>query len=148
LPSRCHGGHARALLGHGRGNVRLGGRRRRSRDNLHLLDVHTRARSVVRVAARIVGGRRLGRSGRPRRRRGGATVGVLASIGLFAGVNVLTGIGSRPGTAASSRLPAVVEATGYFVVAEALTNVAKHARATRAEVKARVRDGTLLVRVR
>ncbi len=41
------------------------------------------------------------------------------------------------------RLPAAVEATAYFVVAEALTNVAKHARAGRAEVTARVEDGTL-----
>jgi signal transduction histidine kinase len=35
-----------------------------------------------------------------------------------------------------------------FVVAEALTNVAKHARARRAEVTARIEDGTLAVRVR
>jgi signal transduction histidine kinase len=46
------------------------------------------------------------------------------------------------------RLPASVEATAYFVVAEALTNVAKHARARRAEVTARVEDGTLRVQVR
>jgi signal transduction histidine kinase/ketosteroid isomerase-like protein len=46
------------------------------------------------------------------------------------------------------RLPAAVEATAYFVVAEALTNVAKHARAERAEVTARVDDGRLAVRVR
>ena len=41
------------------------------------------------------------------------------------------------------RLPAAVEATAYFVVAEALTNVAKHARAGRAAVTARLEDGTL-----
>jgi signal transduction histidine kinase len=46
------------------------------------------------------------------------------------------------------RLPAAVEATAYFVVAEALTNVAKHARAGRATVTARVEDGTLRVEVR
>jgi PAS domain S-box-containing protein len=46
------------------------------------------------------------------------------------------------------RLPAAIEATAYFVVAEALTNVAKHARAGRAEVTARIEDGTLAVRVR
>jgi signal transduction histidine kinase len=46
------------------------------------------------------------------------------------------------------RLPAPVEATAYFVVAEALTNVAKHAQARRAEVMARIEDGTLAVRVR
>ena len=36
-----------------------------------------------------------------------------------------------------------VEATAYFVVAEALTNVAKHARARRATVTARIDDGRL-----
>jgi signal transduction histidine kinase len=46
------------------------------------------------------------------------------------------------------RLPAAVEATAYFVVAEALTNVAKHAQAGHAEVTARIDDGTLAVQVR
>jgi PAS domain S-box-containing protein len=46
------------------------------------------------------------------------------------------------------RLPAAVEATAYFVVAEALTNVAKHGRAGRAEVTARIEHGTLAVHVR
>jgi signal transduction histidine kinase len=46
------------------------------------------------------------------------------------------------------RLPAAVEATAYFVVAEALTNVAKHARAGHAEVTARIERGTLAVQVR
>jgi PAS domain S-box-containing protein len=49
---------------------------------------------------------------------------------------------------AVGRLPAAVEATAYFVVAEALTNVAKHARARHATVMARVQDGTLQVQVR
>ena len=51
-------------------------------------------------------------------------------------------------TVSVDRLPAAVEATAYFVVAEALTNVAKHSRAGRAEVAARVEGGTLLVQVR
>jgi signal transduction histidine kinase len=46
------------------------------------------------------------------------------------------------------RLPAAVEATAYFVVAEALTNVAKHSRAGRATVAARVEDGVLRIEVR
>ena len=37
-----------------------------------------------------------------------------------------------------------VEATAYFLVAEALTNVAKHAAAGRAEVTARLDDDCLL----
>jgi PAS domain S-box-containing protein len=47
----------------------------------------------------------------------------------------------------ADRLPAVVEATAYFVVAEALTNIAKHAHATRATVLARIDDGVLEVEV-
>ena len=46
------------------------------------------------------------------------------------------------------RLPPAVEATAYFVVAEALTNVAKHSRAGHAAVMARVEDSTLRVQVR
>jgi signal transduction histidine kinase len=48
----------------------------------------------------------------------------------------------------AGRFPAAVEATAYFVVSEALTNVAKHARAGRAAVTARVEDDTLRVEVR
>jgi signal transduction histidine kinase len=46
------------------------------------------------------------------------------------------------------RLPRPVEATAYFVVAEALTNVAKHSLAGRAEVTARIDEGTLRIHVR
>ena len=45
------------------------------------------------------------------------------------------------------RLARPVEATAYFVVAEALTNVTKHAQAERAAVMAHVNDHTLEVRV-
>lgn len=47
----------------------------------------------------------------------------------------------------NGRLSPVVEATAYFVVAEALTNVAKHAGATAATVSAGVADGMLRIRV-
>ena len=46
------------------------------------------------------------------------------------------------------RLAPAIEATAYFVVSEALTNVAKHAQAKCAAVIARVDDGTLRVQVR
>jgi signal transduction histidine kinase len=46
------------------------------------------------------------------------------------------------------RLPAAVEATAYFVVSEALTNVVKHAGASRAEVSARLERGELRIDVR
>ena len=72
--------------------------------------------------------------------RGGLRAGVEA---LASGMRVPVEIGVSVG-----RLPAAVEATAYFVVAEALTNVAKHARAGQVEVTARIVDGTLAVEVR
>jgi signal transduction histidine kinase len=48
----------------------------------------------------------------------------------------------------SRRFPADVEASAYFVVAEALTNVVKHAGAEHAEVRACVEDELLRVEVR
>ena len=45
------------------------------------------------------------------------------------------------------RFPAVIEATVYFVVSEALANVAKHARADTAQVCIRRLPGRLAVRV-
>jgi signal transduction histidine kinase len=70
--------------------------------------------------------------------------------GLRAGVDALASRMAVPVEIDVSvgRLPVAVEATAYFVVAEALTNVAKHARAGHAEVTARIEDGTLAVHVR
>jgi PAS domain S-box-containing protein len=75
---------------------------------------------------------------------------VLTSGGLYAGVEALASRMPLPVTNGVSvgRLPAVVEATAYYVVSEALTNVAKHARAGHAEVTARIEDGTLAIQVR
>jgi signal transduction histidine kinase len=75
---------------------------------------------------------------------------VLTQGGLCAGVDALTSRMPVPVETAvpAERLPAAVEATAYFVVAEALTNVAKHARASHAAVIARVTDGALVVQVR
>ncbi|MEA2445967.1 MAG: hypothetical protein QOJ12_3259 [Thermoleophilales bacterium] len=75
---------------------------------------------------------------------------VLTQGGLRAGI---TALGSRTPVPVAidvslPRLPETVEATAYFVVAEALTNVAKHARAEGATVTARVEDGALRVDVR
>jgi signal transduction histidine kinase len=47
-----------------------------------------------------------------------------------------------------TRFTKEIEASAYFIVAEALTNVVKHSHATRAEVKAAVRNGVLHVEVR
>ncbi len=46
------------------------------------------------------------------------------------------------------RLPAPVESAAYFVVAEALTNVARYAQATHAEVSVVRDNGVALVEVR
>jgi signal transduction histidine kinase len=46
------------------------------------------------------------------------------------------------------RLEAAIEATAYLVIAEALTNVAKHAGARTAAVRAQIEDGELRVQVR
>jgi signal transduction histidine kinase len=75
---------------------------------------------------------------------------VLTRGGLRAGVNALASRMAVPVENAVSvgRLPAAVEATAYFVVAEALTNIAKHAGAAQAEVTARVADGALVIQVR
>jgi signal transduction histidine kinase len=47
----------------------------------------------------------------------------------------------------NGRLPPVVEATAYYVVAEALTNVAKHSNATEARVLARIFGDRLLLEI-
>jgi signal transduction histidine kinase len=75
---------------------------------------------------------------------------VLTREGLRAGVESLASRMPVPVDVeiAPDRLPAAVEATAYFVVAEALTNVAKHAGARSAAVGASVEEGTLEVRVR
>jgi signal transduction histidine kinase len=75
---------------------------------------------------------------------------VLTHGGLRAGVEALASRMPVPVDIDVSvdRLPAAVEATAYFIVAEALTNVVKHAHAAHAEVIARIEHGTLAVHVR
>jgi signal transduction histidine kinase len=75
---------------------------------------------------------------------------VLSRGGLRAGVDALASRTPVPVEVGMSvgRLPAAVESTAYFVVAEALTNVAKHAHARHAEVTARIDDGVLRLQVR
>ena len=72
--------------------------------------------------------------------RGGLRAGVdtvVARLDLPVGVDV-----------PARRFPAEIEASAYFIVAEALTNVVKHAHATRAEVSAALKDGMLHIEVR
>ena len=75
---------------------------------------------------------------------------VLTTGGLRAGVGALASrmpVPVRIGVSVE-RLPPAVEATAYFVVAEALTNVVKHAHAQQAEVTAHIVDGMLSISVR
>jgi signal transduction histidine kinase len=75
---------------------------------------------------------------------------VLARGGLRAGIDALVSRMRVPVdvAVAGERLPAEIEASAYFVVAEALTNVVKHAGARSAEVKVSVEDRVLHLDVR
>ena len=79
---------------------------------------------------------RIGRMERPRPRR---PLPLLLAVRSPLPVRVV----EVPG----ERLPAPVEAAAYFVIAEALTNVAKYAQATKASVTIAIEDGTLVAEV-
>lgn len=75
---------------------------------------------------------------------------VLTDSGLEAALRELGGRGTIPVTVTSSllaRLPVRVETAVYFMVAEALTNVAKHSEATRASIDVRLQGHLLIVEV-
>jgi PAS domain S-box-containing protein len=75
---------------------------------------------------------------------------ILTSRGLAAAVSSLTARLPVPvelGQLPDGRLEQAVEAGAYFVICEALTNVVKHARASRAGVSAITSDGQLLITV-
>jgi signal transduction histidine kinase len=80
--------------------------------------------------------------------------GILPSIltrgGLRAGVEAVVARMSLPVEVdvGEERFPPGVEATAYFVVSEALTNVVKHSGAARAEVVGRQTDGALRIEIR
>jgi signal transduction histidine kinase len=74
---------------------------------------------------------------------------VLSRGGLRPGIDALVSRTNLPVTVDVSRerFPAGIEASAYFVVAEALTNVVKHSRAKRAEVKASAENRILHIEV-
>jgi signal transduction histidine kinase len=74
---------------------------------------------------------------------------VLSDGGLRAGVRALASRSSVPVVVdvTAERLPSPVEATAYFIVAEALTNVIKHAHATRVSVRTAFAGGRLDIEV-
>jgi signal transduction histidine kinase len=76
---------------------------------------------------------------------------VLTDHGLPAAIAELADrspVPARLDLALPERLPSTVESTAYFVVAEALTNAAKHAGATVIAVTGTIVDNRLVVRVR
>ncbi|MFF6995870.1 sensor histidine kinase [Streptomyces sp. NPDC008313] len=75
---------------------------------------------------------------------------VLADRGLagaLSGLAANSAVPCRTDVDLPERCAASVEASAYFVAAEALTNIAKHSGATRATVTVRSRGGRLLLRV-
>ncbi len=75
---------------------------------------------------------------------------VLSDRGLDAAVSALAGRCQVPVTVSCTvegRLPDAIESTAYFLVAEGLTNVAKHSRAGHADVVIRRAGDTLVVEV-
>lgn len=75
---------------------------------------------------------------------------VLADRGLGGAVQALALAHPLPVTVSDQlpgRLPAPVESAAYFAVSEALANVAKHARATRASVRLAYCDDRLVAQV-
>jgi signal transduction histidine kinase len=76
---------------------------------------------------------------------------VLTDRGLAAALEALADRAPVPVEVAAlpaERLPGAVEAAAYFVVAESLTNVAKYAHASHAEVRVGRENGVALVEVR
>jgi signal transduction histidine kinase len=75
---------------------------------------------------------------------------VLSHAGLDGAIGALVARAPMPVTVLGlpdRRLPSGVETAAYFVVAEALTNVAKYARASEATVSVRHEDGNVVVEV-
>jgi PAS domain S-box-containing protein len=75
---------------------------------------------------------------------------VLSDRGLRAAVEMLAGRSPVPTEIAEipdERLPEPVEAASYYLIAEALTNVAKYAQASAVQVRVVAHDGRVLVEV-
>ena len=75
---------------------------------------------------------------------------ILSDHGLVPALEMLAGRATVPvelDVQLDDRLPDPVEAAAYYLVAEALTNAAKHACATRVSVDVRRADGSVLVEV-
>jgi signal transduction histidine kinase len=91
-----------------------------------------------------------GANGELRELSHGILPAALSRGGLRAGIDALVSRVRLPVSVAvtSERLPAALEATAYFIVAEALTNTVRHARASSAQIAAVVDGGVLWLEVR
>ena len=80
----------------------------------------------------------------------GVLPGALSRGGLATGIEALVSRVRLPVTVevTAERLPAALEATAYFIVAESLTNVIRHARASRAQITVGLEGGVLALEVR
>src|SRR5205823_837845 len=95
------------------------------------------------------GGRAQGRACRGAR-LGAWSPAILTDQGLVPALQALAGRAPSPVRVradAIGRLPGAVETAAYFVVSEALTNVAKHAIAAAVRITVERHDGRLLVEV-
>jgi signal transduction histidine kinase len=82
----------------------------------------------------------------------GIAPSILLDRGLVAAIESITGRGPVSTAVINElppgeRLPLTIERAAYFVVSEALANVAKHSDATRCEVRCRREGGTLVVEI-
>jgi len=82
----------------------------------------------------------------------GIAPAILLDRGLVPAIESISARGAVPTSvrselAAGERLPDAIERAAYFVVAEALVNVAKHSAATRCEVRCRREGADLVVEV-
>jgi signal transduction histidine kinase len=82
----------------------------------------------------------------------GLAPSILHDRGLVAALDSIAGRSPVPTTVRSEltpgeRLPDAVERAGYFVVAEALANLAKHSGATHCEVRCLRKDGRIVIEV-
>ncbi|MCW3013287.1 MAG: putative two-component histidine kinase [Solirubrobacterales bacterium] len=91
-----------------------------------------------------------GASGELRELAQGILPVALSRGGLRAGIDALASRVHLPVSVevTAERLPAALEATAYFIVAEALTNAVRHARAGSAQIAAVVDGGVLRLEVR
>jgi signal transduction histidine kinase len=91
-----------------------------------------------------------GASGELRELAHGILPGALSHGGLRGGIDALVARVHLPVSVevTAERLPEALEATAYFIVAEALTNAVRHARAASARIVAVVYGGALKLEVR